>query len=210
MAMSDESKSQHWDSVYASKRTDEVSWYRPHLEQSLAFIESAGLSSTDPILDVGGGASTLVDDLLDRGHGNLTVVDLSATALERVRARLGPRANAVRWLQGDITRLTLARGEFAFWHDRAVFHFLQDEGDRARYVAAVLHALRPGGYLLVATFGPGGPDRCSGLDVRRYSADALHAEFGPAFRRLDSRVEYHVTPSGKQQEFVSCFSRREP
>ncbi len=200
-------RTEHWEGVYGRKKTDEVSWFRPHLEQSLSYIEGAGLARDAGLIDVGAGASTLVDDLLGKGYTNLTAVDLSAKALEVARNRLGERGDKVKWLVGDITRLELPRHAYDFWHDRAVFHFLREPEDRRRYVELVRHALKPGGHVLVATFGPQGPERCSDLDVMRYSGDELHGEFGGGFTKVNELTELHATPSGKQQEFVYCYCR---
>jgi SAM-dependent methyltransferase len=197
----------HWEAIYQRKGPDEVSWYRPHLDHSLHLIEEAVLATTAPILDVGGGASTLVDDLLDRGYRNVTVLDLSAKAIALAKERLGARAATVHWLVGDVTELELPRHHFEFWHDRAVFHFLTEEAARRRYVAAVRHALKPNGHILVATFGPSGPDRCSGLPVARYSAEGIHDQFGSEFRKVGGSTEIHQTPWGGEQEFVYCYCR---
>lgn len=197
----------HWDSVYRRKGVDEVSWYRPHLDRSLRFIEAAGLASDAPILDVGGGASTLVDDLLARGYDYVSVLDLSASAIAATQARLGPRAGRVRWLVGDVLELALPDHGIAFWHDRAVFHFLTDEAARRRYVEVVRRTLAPGGHIVIATFGPSGPETCSGLPVARYSADGIHAQFGGQFRKAGSETEMHRTPWGSEQEFVYCYCR---
>ena len=197
----------HWESVYEQKGPERVSWYRPHLEQSLRFIEEAGLATDAAIIDVGGGASTLVDDLLARGYVDVTVLDISAKAIESAQARLGERASAVRWLTADITQTELAAGAYDFWHDRAVFHFLRAEDDRRRYVATVKRAVKPGGHVLVATFGPEGPERCSGLDVVRYDSDGLHAEFGATFQKVGTSTEVHETPWGTEQQFVYCYCR---
>lgn len=198
---------EHWEGIYAKKSSEQVSWYRPHLESSLRFIEGAGLPLDAGIIDVGGGTSTLVDDLLARGYVDLTVLDISAAAIEVAKARLGALASRVKWLVGDITRLPLGAHVYEFWHDRAVFHFLQAPDDRRRYVQAVRTALKPGGHVVVATFGPEGPERCSGLSVVRYSADGLHAEFGGEFRKVTSLAEVHATPSGGEQSFVYCYCR---
>jgi len=187
-------KHEHWESVYGRKARDQVSWYRPHLERSLEFIEGASLSSEAPIIDVGAGASTLVDDLLERGYSDVTVLDISAAAIADAKARLGAKANRVTWIVADITSVALPTSRYDFWHDRAVFHFLVDAAARRRYVATVRAAVKPGGHVLVATFGPEGPERCSGLDVVRYSADALHAEFGADFKKIASCREVHTTP----------------
>lgn len=198
---------EHWEGVYTRKKVDQVSWFRPHLDQSLAHLERAALPKHASIIDVGGGASTLVDDLLDRGYANLTVVDLSARALELSRQRLGPRAADVQWLVGDVTQLELPAQAFDFWHDRAVFHFLTSPESRALYVAAVKRSVAPGGHVVIATFGPEGPEKCSGLEVVRFTPEAIHAEFGPDFTKVGEDRELHGTPWGSDQEFVYCYCR---
>jgi len=198
---------EHWEKVYSSKSPEEVSWFRPHLERSIAFLEAARIPHDAAVIDVGGGASTFVDDLLDRGYSNLTVLDLSDTALNAARTRLGERASRVRWICADVTDASLEPGAYDFWHDRAVFHFLRDRDSRERYIASVRRSLKPGGHVVVATFGPHGPEKCSGLDVVRYSPEGLHAEFGSEFARLDSATERHTTPWGTEQEFIYCYCR---
>lgn len=198
---------QHWESVYSSKAADQVGWFQPHAASSLRLIE--GCADRDAhIIDVGGGASVLVDDLLDAGYRNLSVLDLAESALAASRARLGARAASVQWIAADITRADLPAARYDVWHDRAVFHFLTDAADRARYVAQVLKSVKPGGHVIVAAFGPGGPLQCSGLDVVRYDPDALHAAFGAPFRLLGHETEIHLTPAGKEQEFVYCYCVR--
>jgi 2-polyprenyl-3-methyl-5-hydroxy-6-metoxy-1,4-benzoquinol methylase len=200
-------RNQHWEAVYSNKATDQVSWFQPHAASSLRLIaESVGTDAN--IIDVGGGASVLVDDLLDAGYRNLTVLDLAQSALAVSQARLGERAQSVQWRVGDVTQVELPVAQYDVWHDRAVFHFLTDPDDRARYVAQVLKSVKPGGRVIVATFGPGGPLQCSGLDVVRYAPDALHAEFGAPFRLLKHETEIHHTPTGKEQEFVYCYCVR--
>ncbi len=199
---------QHWENVYRSKGVDEVSWFQPHAASSLRLIDATGAGRDARIIDVGGGASVLVDNLLDAGYRHLTVLDLSESALAASRARLGARAQSVRWIAADITRAELPAAHYDVWHDRAVFHFLTDPSDRARYVEQVLKSVKPGGHVIVAAFGPEGPLQCSGLDVVRYSPDALHAEFGPPFRLLRHETERHPTPAGKEQEFVYCYCVR--
>lgn len=201
------SSESHWEAVYRQKDAERVSWFRPHLERSLEFIEGARLPKGAGIIDVGGGASTLPDDLLARGYTNITVLDLSAGAIEVAKARLGAAGSRANWIVGDVCSVELPQQSFDFWHDRAVFHFLREPGARERYVEAVSRALKPGGHLVVATFGPEGPERCSGLDVRRYDADGLHAEFGPGFVKVDSATEVHETPWGSKQQFVYCYCR---
>lgn len=198
---------QHWETVYRDRAADQVGWFQPHAASSLRLIENCAPPDAD-VIDVGGGASVLVDDLLDAGYRNLTVLDLAESALAVSRARLGRRAASVRWIVGDVTRADLPVAQYDVWHDRAVFHFLTDPADRARYVAQVLKSVRPGGHVIVAAFGPGGPLQCSGLDVVRYGPGALHAEFGAHFRLLGHETEMHRTPSGGEQEFVYCYCAR--
>src|SRR6267378_3972958 len=176
----------HWDDVYEKKAPNQVSWYRPHLDRSLRFIEESKLRKNAAIIDVGGGTSTLVDDLLERGYSRLTVLDISSVALRGAQERLGPRAALVTWIEADITSVNLPEHSLDFWHDRAVFHFLLDRPARLRYVAAAHRAIKPGGHLVVATFGPSGPERCSGLEVMRYRPEEVHAEFGQAFQKVAS------------------------
>lgn len=198
----------HWEQVYGSKAPDAVSWYAPHLHESLAYIRRTGAGADACIVDVGGGESTLVDDLLEAGCRNVAVLDISEKALEVCRARLGERAGAVKWLAGDVLTLEFAPGSVDVWHDRAVFHFLTGFEQRRRYVAQVMKALRPGGHAIVGTFGPEGPTQCSGLPVARYSSDALHDEFGSAFQLVDHSTTLHTTPWGSAQQFVYCYCRR--
>ena len=200
-------RQQHWETVYGKKAVDQVSWFQQHAASSLRLIE--GCADKDAhIIDVGGGASVLVDDLLDAGYRNLTVLDLAESALAVSRARLGARAQSVQWIAADITRADLPAAHYDVWHDRAVFHFLTAPADRARYVDQVLKSVKPGGHVIVAAFGPGGPLQCSGLDVVRYDPDALHAQFGAPFRLLRHETEIHHTPSGQEQEFVYCYCVR--
>ena len=200
----------HWEKVYRSKRPDEVSWYRPHLETSLDLIAEAAPDRDAHIIDVGGGESTLVDDLLVRGYRNLSVLDVASTALDVAKERLGASADRVRWLCGNVTTIALPLHGYDVWHDRAVFHFLTDPKDRAAYVRQVAHAVKPGGHVIVATFGPEGPTKCSGLDIVRYDADALHDEFGADFRLMKHGTELHRTPAGAIQQFVYCFCKAQP
>lgn len=195
----------HWERVYQTKQPTEVSWFRPHLDTSLSLISSLDVARDVPVLDVGGGASTLVDDLIAAGYSNLTVLDLSASAIDAARSRLGARQTTVTWLATDVTRAELPASHFRVWHDRAVFHFLTDPADRDRYVEQVRHSVASGGHVIIATFGPHGPSRCSGLPTARYDADALHAVFGDEFEMIDRREERHRTPAGVEQQFVYCL-----
>lgn len=199
----------HWEDVYQSKAVDEVSWYKPHLDVSLSLIEDAAADRGSAIIDVGGGEATLVDDLVTRGHGDVTVLDISQAAIEVAKARMGSAAASVHWITGDITEVELEPARYDIWHDRAVFHFLTQADDRAAYVRQVARAVKLGGHVIVATFGPDGPEKCSGLDVVRYDAGSLHGEFGPKFRLLDSVTERHETPWGTPQQFMYCLCRVE-
>jgi SAM-dependent methyltransferase len=198
----------HWESIYTSKAADAVSWYRPHLELSLDLIERCAAERSASIIDVGAGESTLVDDLISHGYQDLTVLDVSPTAIEATKQRLGSAAEHVHWIVGDITKVSLPSRSLDVWHDRAVFHFLTDAMQRQAYVRAVLNAVRPGGHVIVSTFGPDGPTKCSGLDVIRYDAEALHREFGRRFRIEESAKEVHRTPWGATQQFVYCCCSR--
>ena len=195
----------HWDKVYRTKQPTEVSWYRPHLEVSLQLIQESARTLDAAIIDVGGGESTLVDDLLACGYRNLSILDIASTALDVAKARLGGQAESVKWLCGDVTTFAFAPRQFDVWHDRAVFHFLMDARDRAAYVHQVARAVRPGGHVIVATFGPEGPTKCSGLDVIRYSPDSLHDEFGTSFQLVKHLTELHRTPAGSVQQFTYCY-----
>jgi ubiquinone/menaquinone biosynthesis C-methylase UbiE len=174
---------------------------------SLALIEQLATGRESRIFDVGAGASTLVDGLVSAGYRHVTVLDISAAALQIARQRLGPSAASVSWIEGDVLSVPLAHDTVDLWHDRAVFHFLTAATDRRRYVAQVRRTVRAGGFVLVATFAEDGPTSCSGLDVARYSPDALHAEFGPGFQLVESRREQHLTPWGAPQAFTYCLWR---
>uniref|UniRef100_UPI002AB78998 class I SAM-dependent methyltransferase n=1 Tax=Paraburkholderia sp. J8-2 TaxID=2805440 RepID=UPI002AB78998 len=158
---------EHWNHVYETKASTDVSWFQEHPRQSIELIEQSGVDKDAAIIDVGGGASTLVDDLIDKGYSELTVLDLSEAALEVARERLGERVQAVSWIVGDVTKADLPVHAFDVWHDRAVFHFLTSEAEREAYVRTVLRTVKPGGTVIVATFAEDGPERCSGLPVMR-------------------------------------------
>ncbi|HSK88667.1 MAG TPA: class I SAM-dependent methyltransferase, partial [Anaerolineales bacterium] len=195
--------------IYETKAPTQVSWYQEHARYSLQFIQNTGVQKTGQIIDIGAGASTLVDDLLAAGFQQISVLDVSGTALQLARQRLGPRAAGVHWIEADITQANLPRQTYDVWHDRAVFHFLTQAADRQRYVAAVQQSVRNGGHVIIATFAPDGPDRCSGLEVMRYSPENLHGEFGSGFELVDSTYETHHTPFGKEQKFIYCYCRKE-
>jgi SAM-dependent methyltransferase len=198
----------HWEGVYAAKGEREVSWFQEEPALSLELI-GAVCPARGRVIDVGGGASVLVDRLLDSGFEHVAVLDLSRSALDKARVRLGERADAVRWTETDVT-MAEDLGEFDVWHDRAVFHFLTDPGDRRRYVQLARRSLPPGGHLIIATFAREGPQKCSGLDVCRYDARSLAAELGDAFSLVRERTETHVTPWGSTQAFFYGVFRRQP
>ncbi len=200
----------HWQQVYADKSPLEVSWYRPHLETSLELITATGVATDDRIIDVGGGASTLVDDLLEAGYNAITVLDISDAALDASRRRLGSHAADVTWLEGDVTKVDLGAGDFELWHDRAALHFLVDEDDRRSYAATLKQSLVPGGHAVLATFAPDGPPRCSGLRVRRHDASMLAALLGDEFVERATRQDTHRTPSGNEQLFTYCWFQKLP
>ena len=197
----------HWDNIYRTRAVDQVSWFQTEARKSLDLLNSVSPQRDAPIIDVGGGASVLADNLLDAGYTDLTVLDLSPAALAVSQNRLGDRAVKVRWVVADVLRTVFER-TYTVWHDRAVFHFLTDASDRAAYVDQVRSAVKPGGYVLVATFAEDGPERCSGLTVVRYSAAELHSQFGDDFRLLRSEHEDHRTPRGAEQSFIYCLCRR--
>ncbi len=201
-------KKEHWENVYATKSQDQMSWYRDHLDNSLKLILQTGVEKDAAIIDVGGGSSTLVDDLLDRGFADISVLDISGAAIEKSKERLGASVQMVDWIVVDITEADLPDDRFDVWHDRAVFHFLTDAADRRKYVDLVMRALKPNGHLIVAAFGLAGPQKCSGLDVVRYSPETMHAEFAGQFALVESLDETHNTPFGTTQEFIYCYFRK--
>ena len=197
----------HWENVYHSKKPDEVSWFQPTASKSLDLIASTKLSKDGNIIDVGGGASTLVDGLLELGFKNITVLDLSGAALKYAQERLGGNASAIKWIEEDITQF-MPEEVFDLWHDRAVFHFLTNEEDRRKYVANVKRGLKQGGFLIVASFALDGPEKCSGLPVCRYDARAIQLEFGSEFELLQETKEVHKTPWESEQRFNYFLLKR--
>jgi len=183
------------------------SWYQHEATRSLELLVSLGVGPASNIIDVGGGDSTLVDAVVARRMGRITVLDLSRTALQRARTRLGSMAVPVTWMEGDVLRADLPSHSYDVWHDRAVFHFLTDREDRLRYVAAATSALKPGGAIVIATFALEGPERCSGLQVARYDAELLAREFGDAFSLVSAVHDVHRTPSGEEQRFTYAVLR---
>ncbi len=199
----------HWEKVYNTKAPDAVSWYAPHLETSLNLIHQAATDKNASIIDIGGGEATLVDDLLLGGYKDISVLDISQKAIDVARARLEGEGEKVHWYCADITHATLPQNYFDVWHDRAVFHFLTEDEQRMKYVEQVMRSVKHGGHVIVSTFGPEGPEKCSDLDVVRYDAKNLHGQFGKTFKLLSSSTEVHKTPMGTTQQFLYCFCRME-
>ena len=198
----------HWEELYHSTSPGKVSWYQENPATSLDFIEKTGLPKEAPILDVGSGASTLVDQLLLRGYRNLALLDVSTRALLLPRQRLGGKATDVAWHHGDVTRYSLPE-QYSLWHDRAAFHFLVDPSDRRAYVTSLRQGLRPQGHLILATFAVGGPTRCSGLDVTQYDTQKITTELGQDFRLIETLEELHQTPAGVEQLFSYFWFTRD-
>jgi Trans-aconitate methyltransferase len=196
-------RKQHWENVYAQKQPAEVSWFQPRPEYSLRLIAAAGIDKALPVIDVGGGASHLVDNLLAADYRDVSVLDISATALAHTRERLGDRAAQVTWIEADVTAFEPPK-TYALWHDRAVFHFLVDPADRLAYRQRLDRGLRSSGHLIIATFALDGPEKCSNLPVQRYSPETLSAELGGGYTLVETLSEAHVTPAQKAQHFVYC------
>ena len=202
-------RKEHWERIYSAKTPEAVSWYQREPVLSLQLIQNCNLDKDDPIIDIGGGASVLVDRLLAIGYTRLAVLDISSTSLAYARDRLGERARNIEWFTTDVTAFVPPH-QFVLWHDRAVFHFLTEPEDRKKYIAVLKQTLKPGGYLVLATFAIHGPTKCSGLDVVRYDAGKLLKETGDQFVLVDEKVETHVTPDRKEQLFTwFLLSRKE-
>ncbi len=208
MGMETKERLSHWENVYASKASEAVSWYQPEPKPSLELIDTLKLEPTANIIDMGGGDSRLVDHLLHRGFSEITVLDLSQTALDKTRKRLGPEAGKVRWIASDVLDFSPAR-PFDLWHDRAAFHFLTDPVEVQSYLRILRESLKPGGYLILGTFSTEGPNRCSGLPVQQYSAQSLQALLGCEFRPLRCFLRDHITPGSARQNFLYCLFQRQ-
>jgi ubiquinone/menaquinone biosynthesis C-methylase UbiE len=197
----------HWEDMYTKKMPTEVSWYQIEPTVSLDLIKSTGINYAGKIIDVGGGASVLVDKLLDKGFQNLTVLDISPKSLSYAKQRLGDRAAQVSWVEADVTEFDLPQ-KYDLWHDRAVFHFLTEENDRKKYIRNMDKALNPGGHVIIAAFAMEGPLKCSGLNVERYSDGKLKNELGNSFEFVKSVEEVHVTPWSSEQKFIYCYFKK--
>jgi len=202
------SRQSHWENVYTTKGENEVSWYQQSPAPSFELIMQAGATHASAIIDIGGGASRLVDHLVDHGFEDITVLDLSAAALEAARRRLESRSDRVRWVVADATAWEPVKA-YDIWHDRAAFHFLTDENDRAAYVARLARGVKAGGHAIIGTFALDGPEKCSGLPVARYDSASLTLALGSEFRLVDTRRHEHATPWGSRQMFQFSVFRRE-
>ncbi|MCK4709732.1 MAG: class I SAM-dependent methyltransferase [Gammaproteobacteria bacterium] len=191
----------HWESIYRDKSSADVSWYQLKPGLSLELIHKSQVAHDEPVMDVGGGASKLVDHLVDEGYSKLAVLDISATALATTRQRLGKKALQVEWFEQDLVTFN-PEHSFSLWHDRAVFHFLTNKADREKYIKVLRRALSKNAQFIIAAFAIGGPEKCSGLDIVQYDAEKLQAELGDDFELLEQKSEVHMTPSNKKQEFT--------
>ena len=198
---------EHWEKVYQTKQPTEVSWFQTDPAVSLELIALTGINHTQRIIDVGGGASVLVDKLLDAGFEGLTVLDISSAALDYAKERLGERSANVQWIESDVTEFEFVR-KYDLWHDRAVFHFLTDPEDRKKYKKVLNESLNPGGHVIIAAFALEGPPKCSGLDVERYSPEKIKNELGESFEFRKSVNEVHRTPWNAEQKFTYCYFKK--
>ena len=194
-------RKKHWGNVYQEKSPSDVSWHQKEQKLSLELIRCTQVASNEAIIDVGGGASVLVDHLCKECFTNLAVLDISANALASTKNRLGDSANNIEWFVADITQYD-ATNKFSLWHDRAVFHFLTDHRDRKNYVKVLKNSLRTEGHLIIATFAIGGPEKCSGLEIVQYDSEKMIAELGEDFKLIEERKELHTTPANKEQKFI--------
>jgi len=198
----------HWEKAYKNKSHDEVSWYQDYPDISLRLIASAKINSEGSIIDIGGGASRLVDYLLQQSYKNLTVLDISGNSIKQAKLRLGEKANEVNWIEADITNFS-SQTKYDLWHDRAVFHFLTDSKDRKKYIDALKQSLKPDGQVIISTFSLSGPKKCSGLNIARYSPESLSKELGSDFKMIETVDEVHITPTKIKQNFIYCHFKRE-
>ncbi len=198
----------HWETLYRSKNHKDVSWYADHIAHSLELIQSMGLKSDASLIDVGGGASTLAEDLLELGYSRISVLDVSSAALNIARLRLGDKASRVIWLETDLLHHDFPAGAYDFWHDRAVFHFLTEEPDRQTYRSLATRAIKHGGYLLMSVFSDEGPEKCSNIYVRRHATSELESFFEKDFEPVKSSRHSHITPTGVNQSFATVLLRK--
>ena len=194
-------RKKHWGNVYQEKSPSELSWYQKESKLSMELIRYTNVASNEAIIDVGGGASVLVDHLVKECYTNLSVLDISENALASAKKRLGDSAKSIEWIVSDITQFD-APQKFSLWHDRALFHFLTDPSDREIYVKTLKNAIKPEGHLIIATFAIGGPGKCSGLEIVQYDSEKMISEIGDNFQLIEERKEVHITPAKKEQKFI--------
>lgn len=205
--MDDTLLKEHWENVYHAKAEHEVSWYQPYPATSMEIISSLNLPTHAEIIDIGGGDSHLAEALLEKRFTNIHVLDISASAIERAKTRLGTNASSIQWIVSDITEFT-THAQFDLWHDRAAFHFLTTEDKISRYVALAEKTLRKDGHLVIGTFSESGPMKCSGLDITQYSESMMAQRFGQSFDLIKCQSINHTTPSGMIQNFLFCSFRK--
>ena len=198
-----ENKKSHWENVFATKQPNDVSWTQEYPKTAMDYLENLNLSKTANIIDIGGGDSNLVDALLDKGYKNIWVLDISEFALERAKKRLGDKAHLVHWIVSDITEFK-PEVKFDFWHDRAVFHFLTEEESINKYVAIISNSINQNGNFLLGTFSENGPLKCSGLEIKQYSENAMKHTFNESFQAMKCFTENHTTPFDTTQNFQFC------
>jgi SAM-dependent methyltransferase len=198
-------KSDFWNNVYKSKDIDAVSWYADRLDTSLELIEKNCVQKENTIIDIGSGRSSLAYDLYNLGYNNLTLLDISEEAISQTLNRLGKLPVSIKTIIGNISKITTQENLYGLWHDRAVFHFLTEESQRNKYVQNLKRSLKKNGIAIIATFGPDGPDKCSGLNTMKYDKTTLHAELGDDFQILGSKIDYHQTPFNTSQQFIYCW-----
>jgi SAM-dependent methyltransferase len=198
----------HWEKVYSTRMAEKLGWYKPRLDVSLAWIAELNLDAHAPIIDIGGGASTLVDDLIDEGYESIAVLDIAESALATSKKRLGQQSNLVMWLKGDVAAYPLPQNRFELWHDRGALHFLTESVDQQAYRDNLLNSLRPGGHVIIGVFAPEAPPRCSGIAVQRFDHEQLSTFLGNEFELLRHQTDLHVTPGKVEQMYLYCLFRR--
>ncbi len=205
--MDEKTRKKHWENIFATKKPNEVSWYQETPETSLAFLNSFNLPKTSKIIDIGGGDSFFVDNLIELGYQNITVLDISEKSLERAKTRLGDKAEKIKWIVSDVTEFR-PDTQYDFWHDRAAFHFLTDEEDIEKYITTMKSFINIDGYLVIGTFSENGPNTCSGLEIKQYSEMSMSTRLGNYFQKLKCITIDHRTPFGSIQNFLFCSFKR--
>jgi len=201
-------RKEHWENIYENKQLHEVSWFQPKPETSIAILQSLGINKNSKIIDIGGGDSFLMDNLVALGFQNLTVLDISAKAIERAQKRLGENAKKIHWIEADIATIKL-KGTYDFWHDRAAFHFLTNKKDIENYKNNVIHCLQKDGILTIGTFSTNGPKKCSGIEIKQYSEESLISSFIENFKKINCFTIDHETPSKTHQNFLFCSFKKQ-